>query len=205
MALRDASGALITDPARLAALLQEQFTPSAVRTVNELFLADMPIRKPFGRTSVSRMQVLEALELTSNSSAPEPNHVNWFWLKCILRNDNKLRDGDGNVTRDIIPILGKVVALFEVCVRLGMFPWLFKEFRTVVIPKPHKPDYTVPKAYRPIVLLNCLGKLFEKILARQMQALAQAAGVMHPAQFGGMMQHSTMNAGVCLVHNIKEA
>jgi hypothetical protein len=36
---------------------------------------------------------------------------------------------------------------------------------TVIIPKPNEPDYSDPKAYRPIALLNCLRKILEKLMA----------------------------------------
>ena len=39
---------------------------------------------------------------------------------------------------------------------------------SVIIPKPGKPAYDTPKAFRPIVLLNTLGKLIEKMVARQL-------------------------------------
>ena len=31
-------------------------------------------------------------------------------------------------------------------------------------PQANKPDYTNPKAYRPIAILNCLGKVLEKLM-----------------------------------------
>ncbi|GJE97290.1 hypothetical protein PsYK624_135060 [Phanerochaete sordida] len=205
MALRGADGAPVTAPDELARLLQEQFTPAAASAVDESILEEFPAQDSIGRASFSRTQIIEALRDASNFSAPGPDQVSWFWLKQIVDDDNAITDEDGNVTREAIPVLAVLSALFEACVRWGTFPQPFKESRTVVIPKPNKPDYTAPKAYRPIVLLNCIGKLMEKILARQMQAMAQAAGIMHPGQFGGTMQHSTTDAGICLVHNIKEA
>jgi len=36
----------------------------------------------------------------------------------------------------------------------------------VIIPKPDKPAYNISKAFRPIVLLNTLGKLIKKMIAR---------------------------------------
>ena len=39
----------------------------------------------------------------------------------------------------------------------------------MIIPKPGKPAYDTPKAFRPIVLLNTLGKLIEKMIARRLQ------------------------------------
>jgi hypothetical protein len=43
----------------------------------------------------------------------------------------------------------------------------------VVIPKPNKPDYSNPKAYRPIALLNCLGKVLEKLMASRLSGMAE--------------------------------
>ena len=35
----------------------------------------------------------------------------------------------------------------------------------MVVPNPNKPDYGVAEAYRVITLLNCLGKVVEKVAA----------------------------------------
>lgn len=103
------------------------------------------------------------------------------------------KEGEGS---DKLDIETPILAYYNVCVRKGIQPKIFKVSRTVIIAKPKRPDYTKPKAYRPIVLLNCLGKLMEKILSRRMQFEAQKYGLMHPCQFGGMMQHSTTDAGI---------
>jgi hypothetical protein len=42
----------------------------------------------------------------------------------------------------------------------------FRHSKTVVLRKPQKPTYDVAKAYRPIALLNTLGKVLEKIVTR---------------------------------------
>ena len=48
------------------------------------------------------------------------------------------------------------------CLRAGTWPKKLKVSKTVVIPKPGKLSYNVLKAFRPIVPLNTMGKLFEK-------------------------------------------
>jgi hypothetical protein len=35
----------------------------------------------------------------------------------------------------------------------------------MIIPKHNKPDYSLVKADYPIVLLNCMGKILEKLMA----------------------------------------
>ena len=59
----------------------------------------------------------------------------------------------------------RIIAMVKVTFRLGIHPQVWKEARGVVIPKPNKPDYGVAKAYRVITLLNCLGKVVEKVAA----------------------------------------
>ena len=56
------------------------------------------------------------------------------------------------------------------------------------------------KSFQPIMLLNTMGKLMEKMLARRIQIDSVAAGVFHSNQFGGVMQRSTTDAGVYLTH-----
>ncbi|KAJ5472153.1 hypothetical protein N7539_008722 [Penicillium diatomitis] len=55
--------------------------------------------------------------------------------------------------------------LFNACLQHGYCPTHFKDTITVVLRKPGKNDYTQPKAYRPIALLNTLGKVMETIIA----------------------------------------
>jgi len=73
----------------------------------------------------------------------------------------------------------------------------------VIISKPGKPAYNTLKAFRPIVLLNTLGKLIEKIVARQLQFDAVKYGILHSNQLGGVAQWSTKDAGVFLTHLVQ--
>jgi len=70
----------------------------------------------------------------------------------------------------------------------------------MIIPKPGKKDYNIPKVFRPIVLLNTLGKLFKKAIANRLQWEAACFKLLHPCQFGGVQQNSTKDAGSYLTH-----
>ena len=83
---------------------------------------------------------------------------------------------------------------------LHHWPRHFKELVSVIIPKPGKPAYNTSKAFRPIVLLNTLGKLIEKIIARRLQFDAVKYGILHSNQLGGVPQQSTEDAGMFLTH-----
>ena len=73
----------------------------------------------------------------------------------------------------------------------------------VVIPKPNKTSYNNPKAFRPIVLLNTLGKLIEKVIAERLQHLVASNDFIHPSQLGGLKFKSTTDAGIVLTHLIR--
>jgi hypothetical protein len=76
--------------------------------------------------------------------------------------------------------------LANACLTTGVWPDEFKVSITVVIPKPGKPSYDTPKSFCPIVLLNTMGKLLEKMLANRLPFEAAEHGVLHPNQFGGV-------------------
>ena len=86
------------------------------------------------------------------------------------------------------------------CLWVGIWPKELKASKTVVIPKPGKPSYDVLKAFRPIILLNTMGKLFEKMIANCLQFEAAKEGILHPCRFGGVRQNSTEDAGIYLTH-----
>ncbi|KAF7761106.1 hypothetical protein Agabi119p4_10515 [Agaricus bisporus var. burnettii] len=62
--------------------------------------------------------------------------------------------------------------------------------------------YSTPCAFRPIVLLNTLGKLIEKMISTRLQFDGVEYGLFHARQFGGIRQRSTEDAGAFLTHLI---
>jgi hypothetical protein len=106
----------------------------------------------------------------------------WCHIKCIVRN--------GYTSRLFL-------WLANTCLQSGHWPAEFKASTTVVIPKPGK------LLFRPIVLLNTLGKMFEKMLSNRLQFEAPEHGVLHLNQFGGVRQNSTKDAGCFLPHIVQ--
>ena len=66
---------------------------------------------------------------------------------------------------------------------MDIWPDYFKTSKTVGIPKLNKPAYNISKVFRPIVLLNMLGKLFEKVIANRLQWECARFGLLHPFLF----------------------
>ena len=148
-------------------------------------LPDLPVREwvPF-----SALELEEALSSCSSSSAPGPDHITWVHLKSFIQHPETLR---------------VFIYIANACLRLGHWPSHFKESSSVIIPKPGKPSYSAPKAFRPIVLLNTLGKLVEKMISNRIQFDAVALDIFHPNQVGGVCQRSTEDAGLFLTHIVR--
>ncbi|CAA7264644.1 unnamed protein product [Cyclocybe aegerita] len=133
----------------------------------------------------SEHELLSALKGCSNSSAPGLDHVTWVHLKELLKDKH---------------VLALFIMLANACLRVGHWPRIFKESLSVIVPKPNKPSYAVPKTFRPIVLLITFGKLIEKMIANRIQFDAVKHDIFHPNQPGSIHQRSTEDAGLILTH-----
>ncbi|KAF8644267.1 hypothetical protein AX14_009444 [Amanita brunnescens Koide BX004] len=164
-------------------------TSAAAEHVSWKAIDEIPQHPERSFPLISLKELWDALRPTTNSSAPGPDHVTWRHLKLAL----SIPDTDAALVR-----------LFNNVCREGTWPLHFKDSYSVIIPKPNKPDYTIPKAYRPIALLNTIGKLLTKILANRLQHDAAEFGLLHRDQFGGIQKHSTIDAGLVLTDFISE-
>ena len=72
-----------------------------------------------------------------------------------------------------------------------------------MVNKLQKPDYSIPKAYQPIALMECTGKLLKKIVAKCFNTEIQAFNLLPMPQFGSRPHHNAVDAVVCLVHRIQ--
>lgn len=61
-----------------------------------------------------------------------------------------------------------LVCIYNACLDEGYCPEHFREAKTIALRKPGKHNYTKPKSYRPIALLNTLGKVMERIITERL-------------------------------------
>jgi len=99
-------------------------------------------------------------------------------------------------------LLPHLKSIFSACVSQGFHPRSFKSANTIVLKKPGKGDYRVPKAYRPIALLDTIGKVLESIIARRISDLAEALNLLPACQMGARRMRSTTTALELLVEQV---
>jgi hypothetical protein len=168
--------------------LDGSYNAAVARPVDLSFLhpvPSMPLREwvPF-----SSLELSEALVACAHNSSPGPDHIMWSYLKYWCG------------SKEVVSLFTRVT---NACICTGHWPAHFKESLSVIIPKPGKASYSTPKSFRPIVLLNTLGKLVEKMLARRLQFDGVAHNAFEPNQFGGVAQRSTKDAGIYLTHLVQ--
>ena len=82
-------------------------------------------------------------------------------------------------------------------------PW--RESITVILRKPGRPDYSVPKAYHPIALLNTTAKLVLAIVTDRVSHILETHGLLPATHFGSRPGHSTEDSLLLLETTIKHA
>ena len=116
-----------------------------------------------------------------------PNKLLWKHLKIVLKNKICLRN---------------IIAITNAYIKLDHWLSHFKISLTIVISKPNKASYDSPKSFRPIVLLNTLGKLIEKFISNRLQFHVITNNLIHQSQLGGLKFKSMTDAGITLTYFI---
>jgi len=133
-------------------------------------------------------QIEWAISNLSGYKAPGPNGIcNIVFKEC---------------SNTLVPYLHH---LFNAIITYCTFfqPW--REFTTVVLHKPGKPNYSIPKVYCPIALLNTTGKLLMAVVADQLTYTLEHHQLLPNTHFGGRPGHSTMDSLHLLEDTIKNA
>ena len=94
--------------------------------------------------------------------------------------------------------------IYSIFFHYGYHPQCWRKAVGIIIQKPKKDDYSNPESYRVIALLNCLGKVLEKIMAARLNYLANLGGLLHETQLGGRKQRSAIDTALLLQHYIQQ-
>ena len=87
---------------------------------------------------------MSTISKCNNSLTPGPDKLFWRHIKIIVKNAAYLQN---------------LINIADVYIDLGHWLFHFKTLLFIIIPKPDKTLYNSLKVFRPIVLLNILGKL----------------------------------------------
>jgi ribonuclease HI len=133
----------------------------------------------------SKEEIRKALFEMPQDKAPGPDGIpvrplRWAWQ--VLQDD--------------------ITTLISWCIKEGYHPLIWKESTSVVLAKANKPDYSKPRAYRLIALLNTLGKLLEKVQASRLSYLAATYGLLPAESFGGAPGKSVVDAAQAYVYDV---
>ena len=95
--------------------------------------------------------------------------------------------------------------IFHAMFKLWTYFRQWREITTCVLQKPGKPCYDIPKAYRPIALLNSIAKLATSVVAEELSHLVEAHGLLPTTHFGGCPGQTTMDSLHLLTDTVKAA
>jgi len=102
---------------------------------------------------------------------PGPNHISWNHLKKVLDN--------AKYSTNIVNIVNS-------CISLSYWPSHFKNLSFIIILRPNKSLYNTTKVFHPIILLNMLGKLIEKVISNRLQVYSITSNFIYSNQLGGI-------------------
>lgn len=187
-ALKDpSSGEEITSVADKAELLRQSFFPPPptadledIRTAQYENQLQLP--------PITEKEVLEAITTTKPLKAPGPDGI-----------PNKALQTCANM------LVEHLTTIFNRCLTLAYCPKHFRSAATIALRKSGKGDYTVPKAYRPIALLNTIGKIMDAIIARRLSFVAETYDILPATHFGGRKRKSTEHALHDIIDTIYDA
>lgn len=131
-------------------------------------------------------ELVEATSKMKNKKAPGPDGIPAAVIKTMVMESPNL----------FLRVLNNLAKKNE-------FPNIWKEATVVLLEKPKKQN-TDPTTYRPICLLNTLGKLFESIVNMRLCAELEERGLLSPRQYGFRKGKSTLHAVQQVLNIAKE-
>ena len=140
-----------------------------------------------------------------------------FYLRPLNEADvfielSKLKENKSAGPDEIRPKLAKkckeqfsipLAILYNKSIEKAVYPSSFKLAKVIALFKKH--SRFLPSNYRPISLLNCFDKVFEKLIHKQMIAFIDKHKILYVKQYGFRQGFSTTLALIDVVDNIKWA
>ena len=124
----------------------------------------------------------------------------------ILKLNNRKSPGPDNLSPKILkscePYLRKpLTEVFNHSFQTGTYPSKLKIAKVIALYK--KSSYFLPENYRPISLLSCLDKIFEKLIHKRLMEFINKYKIIILEQYGFLKDHSTMCALIDVIDNVR--
>ena len=167
-----------TTHAEKASVLAYRFFPDSTADLSDiqLNLQDCQHQRfPLDQV-VQEAEITDILRSTGPWKAPGPDLLPTGFLKAC-----------GS------PLIKLLASLATASLQLEHYPTQFRTAKVVVLRKPGKTieQQQTASAYRPISLLNAIGKVIESAICRRFAAAAEAQGLLPETQMGNRPQRST--------------
>ena len=108
------------------------------------------------------------------------------------------------MTNLIVPYL---IQIFCAVFKLSTYSNSWCTWNTIILPKPRKPRYNIPKAHWPIALMsmNTIGKLLSSIVAEDITYICERHGLLLDTHFRGRPGKNTSDVMHYLTNKVKGA
>ena len=151
-------------------------------------------------------QIEEELPVDYPAPLPDPPPPDKQQLEKVIRKLSPYKapgpDGIPNIVlqKCFDLIADHLLQIYNAILMLEIYydPW--REFSTIVLRKPNKPNYEVPKAYRPIALISTMAKVLTALIADNVSQLVEQHRLLPNTHFGGRPGRTTTDAIHYLVH-----
>ena len=143
------------------------------------------------------------------------NESKWKWPKltinelenAIFSSSTKKAAGSDKINFLIIQKAYSIIPqlfyqLYSKLIEVGFHPECWKEEIGVILKKPNR-ENSNPKSYRLVSLLNCLGKIAEKLIAERLAFYAETTDLLYNDQIGARKQRSAIDAAISIVSEIE--
>jgi hypothetical protein len=102
-------------------------------------------------------------------------------------------------------LIDHLLWIYRAAFALQAYSDRWRSWITVVLRKPGKADYSIPKSHRPIALYNTMGKLLTAIIAEDMMYMTEKYHLLPANHFGGRPGRTTTDSLHLIVNKIKGA
>jgi hypothetical protein len=198
-------GVTYTDSYQIACKLNEFFTTMPQKIANEIppceddILEDsssvesadpaadvtLPLLK-FANCPVTDTEILDAISMLLPKKSEDFNGVSMFFIKKFKN-----------------LIVAPLRHIFNCSFTSAVVPQQFKIAK--VIPLFKSGDRSLPDNYRPISLLSCFSKIFEKVVCTRLTNFLEINNILTPDQYGFRKSHSAVHPMVHMMNFVSKA